>query len=110
MTLAATNDLQAGNFVDHGRWRGRKGYFISRTTVVFIALVCVCSHVVTGLLVFYCAPGCSSCQLRAADMKIGPLGTGNQVTPPSHKTRSNNRLPTHVLPTDYRSEVVLLFF
>jgi hypothetical protein len=105
MTLAAITDLQAANFADHGKWRGRKGYFISRTTAVFIALFCVCSHVVIGLLVFYCVPRCSSSQLHAADMNLGPPGTGNQVTLPGHKTFSSNRLPIHILPTHYRSEL-----
>lgn len=108
MALAAITDLQAANFVDHGKWRGRKGYFISRNVAVFIAFVCVCTHVVTGLVVFYCLPRYVSSQLEAADMNLRPLGTGNHVTPPSHKALSSNRLPTHVIPTHYRSEVKLL--
>ncbi|XP_021919195.1 aminopeptidase N-like isoform X1 [Zootermopsis nevadensis] len=104
--IPAITDLQAANFVDHGKWRGRKGYFISRNVAVFIAFVCVCTHVVTGLVVFYCLPRYVSSQLEAADMNLRPLGTGNHVTPPSHKALSSNRLPTHVIPTHYRIQLV----
>jgi hypothetical protein len=111
LTLAATTDRQAAICIDHGKQCSRKGYFISREAAVLIAVVYVCSLVVTGLLVFYCVPRLSSSKLQASDTNLTrSFRMRPQVTLPHQKTPSSNRLPTHIIPTHYRSEAIFLCF
>ena len=110
LTLAATTDLQAANYADHGKWRGNRGYFVSRKAVVLLSVAYVCSLVVTGLLVFYCVPRTSVTKLTATDTNLDSFRTRTQVTLSNYKTRSSNRLPTHIIPTNYRSVVKLSCF
>jgi len=102
LMLAATTDLQTANCIDHCKLSSRKGYFISCSTAVLMAVFYVCSLVVTGLLVFYCVPRSSSLQLEGEDMSLRSLTTRRNMIMPHHKTRNSNRLPTHIIPTHYR--------
>jgi len=102
LKLAGTTDLQAANCADHGKWRGSRGYFVSRKTVVLLLIVYVCSLVATGLLVYYCVPRYSSNQPTATDTNVASIGTTSRGTLSNYKARSSNRLPTHIIPTHYR--------
>lgn len=104
--IPATTDLQAGNCADHGKWRGRRGYFVSRRGVMLLSVAYLCSLVVTGLLVFYCVPQSSSTKLTAKDTNLDSFKTRPQETQSNYKTRSSNRLPTHIIPTQYRIRLV----
>lgn len=104
--IPATTDLQAANCADHGKWRGSRGYFVSRKAVVLLLMAYVCSLVATGLLVFYCLPRFGSTQLTATDANVDSIETTSQATPAKYKTSSSNRLPTHIIPTHYRIRLV----
>jgi hypothetical protein len=107
----ATTDLQAANCIDYGKQCSRKGYFISRKAAVLITVVYICSLVVTGLLVFYCVPRSNSSKLQSSDTNLArSFRMKPQVTLPHQKTHSSNRLPTHTIPTHYRSETIFLCF
>jgi hypothetical protein len=109
--FTATTDLRAANCIGHGKQCSREGYFISHKAVVLIAVVYVCSLVVTGLLVFYFVPRSSSSELQASDTNLTrSIRVRPQVTLPQQKTPSSNRLPTHIIPTHYRLDVILLCF
>jgi hypothetical protein len=76
-----------------------------------IAVVYVCSLVVTGLLVFYCVPHSSSSKLQASDTNlIRSFRMRPQETLLHRKAHSSSRLPTHIIPTHYRSETIFLCF
>ncbi|PNF34108.1 Aminopeptidase N [Cryptotermes secundus] len=105
--IPATTDLQAANCIDYGKQCSRKGYFISRKAAVLIAVVYICSLVLTGLLVFYCVPRSSSSKLQASDTNLArTFRMRPQVTLPYQKTHSSNRLTTHTIPTHYRIQLV----
>jgi hypothetical protein len=111
LLFVASTDLRAANYIGHGKQCDREGYFISRKVVVLIAAVYVCSLVVTGLLVFYFVPRSSSSKLQASDTNLtSSFRVRPQVTLPQQKTPSSNRLPTHIIPSHYRSEAIFLCF
>jgi len=107
LKLAGTTDLQAANCADHGKWRGSRGYFVSRKAVVLLLIAYVCSLVATGLLVYYCVPRFSSTRPTATDTNVESIRTTSRVTLPSYRTRSSNRLPTYIIPTHYRWVVIM---
>jgi hypothetical protein len=102
LKLAGTTDLQAANCADRGKWRGSRGFFVSRKAVVLLLIVYVCSLVATGLLVYYCMPRFSCTQPAATDTNVESMRTTSQVTLSNYETRSSNRLPTNIIPTHYR--------